>query len=85
MNINENLFNIEKRRNETTRQFLFRKKIYDDVLNDTKSKEKALIYSNIWYNILSLNCTYPDEVMKNISKYKPDPSDNVFIQNKENQ
>ena len=84
MNNNDNLYILEKRRNETTRQFLFRKKIYDDIYNDTKSKEKALIYSNIWYNILSLNCTYPEEVMKNILKYKPDPRDNVFIQNQDN-
>jgi hypothetical protein len=78
-------FSIEKRRNETTKQFEFRKKIYDNIYEDTKSHQKALIYSNIWYNILSLNCTYPDAVMKDIMKYKPDPKDNVFIQSENNQ
>ena len=39
--------------------------------NDTKSKQKATLYSNYWVNILSMKCQYPEEIMKQIEKYKP--------------
>ena len=62
---------IFKRNNETTEQFEFRRHLYNKILNDIKDEEKALIYSNIWVNIITLGCTYPNEVMKLLEKYKP--------------
>lgn len=69
---------IYKRSNETTRQFEFRKHLYDKIFNDIKDEEKALIYSNIWVNILSLGCAYPDEVMEKVKKYKPADEVNIY-------
>jgi hypothetical protein len=66
-----NIFDIIKKKFETENQFQFRKSIYDEVFNDTKDKKKALIYSNIWVNILSMECDYPKEVMEQVMKYKP--------------
>ena len=67
-----------KKNNETEKQFQFRKNLYDKIFNDTKDEEKALIYSNIWINILSLGCSYPKEVLQNIEKYRPADEDNIF-------
>ena len=68
---NDKIWEIQKKEYETDTQFDFRKQIYDNVYNDTKSKQKATLYSNYWVNILSMNCQYPDEIMKQIDKYKP--------------
>ena len=68
---NDKIWEIQKKEYETDTQFEFRKQIYDNVYNDTKSKQKATLYSNYWVNILSMNCQYPDEIMKQIDKYKP--------------
>jgi hypothetical protein len=68
---------ISRKQNETKKQFEFRKKIYDEVYDDTKDAETALIYSNIWVNVLSLGCAYPKEVMMRVEKYKP--KENIFI------
>ena len=70
----EDLYHIHiyKRNNETSEQFGMRKHIYDRIFNDIKDKEKALIYSNIWVNIITLGCTYPNAVMKIVEKYKPE-------------
>lgn len=62
---------IKKRVNETTKEFTFRKNLYDKILNEIKDEEKALIYSNIWVNIISLGCTYPKEVMDLVERFKP--------------
>jgi hypothetical protein len=62
---------IRKRNNETSQAFAFRKNLYDKIFNDIKDEEKALIYSNIWVNVISLGCTYPTEVMSLVEKYKP--------------
>jgi len=72
-NNEDNIYHIHiyKRNYETSKQFDFRKKLYDKIVNDIKDNEKALIYSNIWINILSMGCSYPDEVMKKIEKYRP--------------
>jgi len=72
-NIDENdpIFNIKQKDYETEKQYKFRKNIYDNILEDTHSKKKATIFSNIWINILSLNATYPPEIMNLINKYKP--------------
>jgi hypothetical protein len=69
---------IQKRNNETTKQFEFRKRLYDKIFNDIKDEEKALIYSNIWINILSLGCSYPSEVIGLIEKYRPSEEDNIY-------
>ena len=68
---NDKIWDIQQKEYETDTQFEFRKQIYDEVFNDTKSKQKATLYSNYWVNILSMNCQYPDEIMKQIDKYKP--------------
>lgn len=70
---------IQQRNNETKRQFQFRKNIYDEVLEDTKDQEKAMIYSNILVNIYSLGCSYPEEVMEMVEKYKPAKEENVYL------
>ena len=69
---NDDIWNLVKKDYETDTQYNFRKEIYDNVYNDTKDKQKASLYSNFWVNILSMNCQYPDEIMKQIEKYKPD-------------
>ena len=68
---NDEIWNLQRKEYETDTQFDFRKQIYTNVFNDTKSKQKATLYSNFWVNILSMNCQYPDEIMKQIEKYKP--------------
>lgn len=68
---NDEIWNLQKKEYETDTQFEFRKQIYNNVYNDTHNKEKATLYSNFWVNILSMNCQYPEEIMKQIEKYKP--------------
>ena len=68
---------ITQRNNETKDQFLFRKLIFDRVKEDTKDDNKALVYSNMWINILSLGCSYSDEIMERIKPYEPKPEENV--------
>ena len=68
---NDKIWDIQQKKYETDTQFEFRKQIYNEVFNDTKSKQKATLYSNYWVNILSMKCQYPDEIMKQIEKYKP--------------
>jgi hypothetical protein len=81
------LYEVKKRNNETEKQFKFRKNLYNEIYDDLNSNKdikedevskKALIYSNMWINILSLNCSYPDEVMELIHKYKPSDKDNIY-------
>ena len=67
----EDVYDIVQKEYETTAQFLFRKDIYDTIFKDTKDKKKALIYSNIWINILSMNCDYPKNILDAIEKYRP--------------
>jgi hypothetical protein len=67
---------ISRRSNETKKQFEFRQKIFNEVYEDTKDQEVALIYSNIWVNILSLGCSYPKEVLRKVEKYKP--KENIY-------
>lgn len=71
MDENDEVFNLVKKDFETEEQFNFRKGIYEKVYSDTHSKQKAHIYSNIWVNILSLNCKYSKTIMNKIEKYKP--------------
>ena len=71
MNEFEDVYDIVQKDFETNAQFLFRKDIYDTIYNDTKDKKKALIYSNIWINILSMNCDYPKSILDAIEKYRP--------------
>ena len=68
---NDEVWNLKKKDYETDNEFNFRKEIYDNVYNDTKSKQKATLYSSIWVNILSMECKYPNELMEKIEKYKP--------------
>ncbi len=70
-NENDEIWNLKKKEYETDAQFNFRKEIYDNVYRDIKSKQKATLYSNIWVNILSMECKYPNELMEKIEKYKP--------------
>lgn len=69
---NDEVWNLKKKEYETDTEFNFRKKIYDNVFNDTNSKQKATLYSNIWVNMLSMECKYPDELMNQVEKYKPE-------------
>ena len=68
---NDEIWNLKKKEYETENEFNFRKEIYDKVYNDLKSKQKATLYSNVWINILSMECKYPEELMEQIEKYKP--------------
>ena len=68
---NDEIWNLKKKEYETENEFNFRKEIYDKVYNDLKSKQKATLYSNVWVNILSMECKYPEELMEQIEKYKP--------------
>ena len=72
-NIDENdkIWDLKQKEYETDNEFNFRKEIYDKVYNDLKSKQKATLYSNVWVNILSMECKYPEELMEQIEKYKP--------------
>lgn len=69
---NDEVWNLKKKEYETDTEFNFRKRIYDNVFNDTNSKQKATLYSNIWVNMLSMECKYPDELMNQVEKYKPE-------------
>lgn len=73
-NIDENdkIWDLKQKEYETDNEFNFRKEIYDKVFNDLKSKQKATLYSNLWVNILSMECKYPEELMEKIEKYKPE-------------
>ena len=73
LNLDENdeIWNLKKKEYETDNEYNFRKGIYDNVYNDTKSKQKATLFSNTWVNILSMECKYPEELMEKIQKYKP--------------
>ena len=68
----DEVWNLKQKEYETDTEFNFRKQIYDNVFNDTKSKQKATLYSNIWVNMLSMECKYPDELMEKVEKYKPE-------------
>ena len=68
---NDDIWNIKQKKYETENEYNFRKGIYEAVYNDIKSKQKATLYSNIWVNILSMECKYPEELMEHIKKYKP--------------
>ena len=68
---NDEIWNITKKEYETDTQFEFRKQIYNNVYNDTYSKQKATLYSNYWVNILSMHCQYSSDIMEKIEKYKP--------------
>ena len=68
---NDEIWNLNKKEYETDTQFEFRKQIYNNVYNDTHSKQKATLYSNYWVNILSMNCQYSNDIMEKIEKYKP--------------
>jgi len=68
---------LQKRNMETSSQFEFRKQIFYKIYNEEKDEERALIYSNIWVNIISLGCTYPREVMDLVKKYKPTEAKNI--------
>ena len=73
-NIDENdkIWDLKQKEYETDNEFNFRKEIYNKVFNDLKSKQKATLYSNLWVNILSMECKYPEELMEKIEKYKPE-------------
>ena len=72
-NIDENdkIWDLKQKEYETDNEFNFRKEIYNKVLKDLKSRQKATLFSNIWVNILSMECKYPEELMEQIEKYKP--------------
>ena len=82
MDENDEVYNLEKKDFETDEQFDFRKEIYENVLSDTNSKQKAHIYSNIWVNILSFNCKYSKTIMNKIEKYKP--INNIYYESNNN-
>jgi hypothetical protein len=67
-----------QRKNETKEQFEFRMNIFNNIYNDLKDSNKALVYSNIWINILSLGCSYPESIMEKVKKYEPDACSNVY-------
>lgn len=69
---------MKKRNNETSEQFLFRGKIFLKVYEDTKDEVTAVKYSNIWVNILSLSCSYQNDVMELVEKYRPSDEDNIY-------
>ena len=68
---------LKRKTHETIEQYNFRKNIWIKVYEDTRDEESAIIYSNIWINILSLGCEYPSEIMNKIEKYKPEK--NIYI------
>lgn len=67
--LSESVFKISKKNNETEKMYQFRKNIYDLVYNETKSYEKAKIYSNIIINKLSLQCNYNDDLNQLVKKF----------------
>jgi hypothetical protein len=69
---------LKKKNNETSEQFLSKGKIFLDVYEDTKDELTALKFSNIWVNILSLNCTYQKDVMELVEKYRPLDEENIY-------
>ena len=74
---NDEIWELKQKEFETDNEFNFRKEIYNKVLKDLKSRQKATLFSNIWVNILSMECKYPEELMEKIEKYKPET--NIYI------
>jgi len=69
---------LKKKNNETLEHFLFRGKIFLNVYTELKDESKALKYSNIWINILSLGCSYQKDVMELVEKYRPSEEENIY-------
>jgi hypothetical protein len=69
---------LKKRNNETSEQFLFRVKIFLRVYDDGNDENTALKYSNIWINMLALDCSYKRDVMDLVEKYRPSEDENVY-------
>mmetsp|Transcript_75 Transcript_75/g.66 ORF Transcript_75/g.66 Transcript_75/m.66 type:complete len:98 (+) Transcript_75:10-303(+) len=63
------VFDLYKKNNETEKMYRFREKVYNRVVEDTNSKEKAKVISNIIVNKLSIGCEYPKEVIELAEKY----------------
>lgn len=60
---------------------MFRAKLFLKVFEDTNNVNTALKFSNIWINILSLNCSYQKDVMELVEKYRPSDEENIYQQN----
>jgi len=72
---------LKKKNNETSEQFLFRAKLFLKVFDDTNDVNTSLKFSNIWINILSLNCSYQKDVMELVEKFRPSDEENIYQQN----
>jgi len=56
---------------EVGSQYMYRKEVYENVLNHLKDHNKAICYSNIWYNITYLGNKYSKNVEETVMKYAP--------------
>ena len=62
---------LPRRKNEVLSHYYHRKMVYDNVYAALKDKEKALCYSNIWYNMTYLGNKYSPHLEEIVSKYAP--------------
>lgn len=56
---------------EVASHYMNRKTVYENVFNDLKDHNKAICYSNIWYNNAYLGTKYPKNVEDAVMKYAP--------------
>ena len=67
--INEGIHpDLEMRENEIFSHYKKRKFVYENILNTLKDHEKALCYSNIWYNMHYLGTKYSKNLEENVRK-----------------
>ena len=56
---------------EVGSQYMYRKEVYENVFSQLKDHNKAICYSNIWYNIAYLGNKYSKNVEDAVMKYAP--------------
>lgn len=62
---------LQPRNNEVASQYRLRKAVYQNVMEDLKDHEKAICFSNIWSNKITMAVKYPKKVEELIAKYAP--------------
>lgn len=62
---------LPMRNNEVYSQYKNRKQVYENVMKDLKDHEKAVSYSNIWFNMFYLKNRYSKSLEDAVAKYSP--------------
>jgi len=57
---------------EVSSVYVYRKQVYENVMKHLNDRNKAICYSNIWYNMAYLGNKYSKNVEEVVMKYAPD-------------